>query len=75
MSPQDRSTISFSNLVEKDDLVKHKPKNRLFHDLSIRIAKLINIALMTVPFAVAWYSAYADKTCENTIKKLLPYGN
>lgn len=61
MSPQDRSTISFSNLVEKEDLVKHKPKKRLFHDISIRIAKLINIALMTVPFAVAWYSAYADK--------------
>ena len=61
MSPQDRSTKSFSEFIEKEDLSKHKPSNRLFHDISIRIAKLINIALMTVPFAIVWYSAYADK--------------
>ena len=35
-------------------------RNTLFHDISIRAVKLINIILMTVPFGVAWYSAYAD---------------
>ena len=62
MSPQDRSTKSFSEFIEKDDLKHHKIENRLFHDISIRIAKLINIIMMTAPFAVAWYAAYADKT-------------
>lgn len=33
----------------------------LFHDITIRIVRLINIILMTVPFAVAWYTFYADK--------------
>ena len=33
----------------------------MFHDISVRIAKLINIVMMTVPFAVVWYSSYADK--------------
>ena len=36
-------------------------KRTLFHDLSLRIVKLINIVLMTIPFAVAWYMSYADK--------------
>ena len=38
-----------------------KKRNSLFHDITIRIAKLLNIILMSVPFAVAWYSSYADK--------------
>ena len=62
MSPQDRSIKSFSDFVEKENLTQHKIENRLFHDISIRIAKLINIIMMTVPFAAAWYIAYADKT-------------
>lgn len=61
MSPQDRSTRSFSEFIEKDEFTHHKKKNRLFHDISIRVAKLINIIMMTVPFAVAWYASYADK--------------
>lgn len=62
MSPQDRSTKSFSAFVENEEFTQHKIKNRLFHDISIRVAKLINIIMMTLPFAAAWYSAYADKT-------------
>lgn len=63
MSPQERSTISFSDLVEKENIAKQSrtPERRLFHDITIRIAKLINIVLMTVPFAFAWYHSYADK--------------
>ena len=62
MSPQDRSTRSFSEFIEKEEITHHNIKNRLFHDISIRVAKLINIVMMTAPFAVAWYAAYADKT-------------
>ena len=62
MSPQDRSTRSFSEFVEKDALKHHKKDNRLFHDITTKAAKLINIIMMTVPFAIAWYEAYADKT-------------
>ena len=36
-------------------------KNQLFHDITIRVAKIANIAIMTVPFIFAWYTAYADK--------------
>ena len=32
----------------------------LFHDITIRIVRLINIILMTVPFIVAWYTFYKD---------------
>ncbi len=32
----------------------------LFHDITIRIAKLINIIMMTVPFTVVWYTFYRD---------------
>ena len=38
-----------------------KAESTLFHDITIRIAKLINMLLMTTPFAVAWYKCYADK--------------
>ena len=38
-----------------------KSKSKLFHDVTIRIAKLINIVLMTMPFMYAWYTFYADK--------------
>ena len=62
MSPQDRSTRSFSEFIEKEDFSHYKIENRLFHDISIRVAKLVNIIMMTIPFAVAWYAAYADKT-------------
>lgn len=35
-------------------------RKRLFHDITIRIVKGINLLTMTAIFAVAWYSAYAD---------------
>ena len=37
-----------------------KVKSNLFHDITIRIARLINIVLMVAPFVIAWYSRYAD---------------
>lgn len=61
MSTQDRSTRSFSELIEKESFDHIKIENRLFHDISIRVAKLVNIIMMTIPFAVSWYIAYADK--------------
>ena len=33
----------------------------LFHDITIRIVRLINLILMTIPFAVAWYTFYSKK--------------
>ena len=36
-------------------------KSNLFHDITIRVAKLINIILMTVPFVFVWYKFYADQ--------------
>ena len=38
-----------------------KARSPLFHDITIKIAKVINIALMTLPFIYAWYSFYADE--------------
>ena len=35
-------------------------KKTLFHDISTRLLKLVNLILMTVPFAVIWYRFYAD---------------
>ena len=35
-------------------------RDTLFHDISVRIVKLINLALMTAPFAFVWYKFYAD---------------
>lgn len=71
MSPQDRSTKSYSDFIEKEDImVQPRGKERkLFHDISTRIAKLINIVLMTVPFAIVWYSSYADKTWVHFYKR------
>ena len=60
MSPQDRSTRSFSELVERKTLEHHKKDNRLLHDISTKMTKLINIIMMTIPFAIAWYMCYAD---------------
>lgn len=63
MTAQDRSTKSYSDLISNVDLNQYPTiKNTFFHDITIRIAKLINIILMTVPFAYAWYAAYADQT-------------
>ena len=36
-------------------------KSNLFHDVTIRAAKLINILLMTAPFVFTWYEFYADQ--------------
>ena len=44
-------------------------KSTLFHDISTRIARLINIGLMTVPFAVAWYSQYADQLWVHFVRR------
>ena len=35
--------------------------NTLFHDISTKVVKMINLVLMTVPFVFAWYTCYADK--------------
>lgn len=37
-----------------------KKRNAIFHDVSTKLFKLVNLMLMMVPFAVIWYSAYAD---------------
>ena len=37
-----------------------KKNGELFFDITVRLVKLINLALMTIPFAVAWYKCYAD---------------
>jgi len=61
MTVQDRSTKSYSDLISNVELNQYPQiKNTLFHDVTIRIAKLINIILMTVPFVFAWYTFYAD---------------
>ena len=36
-------------------------KNNLFHDISIRIAKIINLLIMVIPFVYVWYGFYADE--------------
>lgn len=35
-------------------------RSNLFHDVTIRIVRLINVIMMTVPFVIVWYSCYAD---------------
>lgn len=40
-------------------------RSKFFHDVTIRVAKLANIVLMTAPFAFAWYTFYADKLWVN----------
>ena len=36
-------------------------KSKQFHDITTRIAKLINVVLMTTPFIFAWYTFFADQ--------------
>ena len=31
------------------------------HELSLRFIKLINVVMITIPFALCWYLYYADK--------------
>ena len=38
-----------------------RSRSRLFHDVTIRAAKLANIVLMTAPFVFVWYTFYADE--------------
>lgn len=45
-------------MKEKDNKIGHN--STLFHDITIRIAKLVNIVAMTIPFAIVWYMFYAD---------------
>jgi len=40
-------------------------RSKFFHDVTIRVAKLANIVLMTVPFIFVWYTFYADKLWVN----------
>lgn len=42
-------------------MIKTDYRSRLFHDISIRIVKGINLVGMTAFFAAAWYSSYADQ--------------
>ena len=39
--------------MNKPDTVKY--------DLSMRMVKVCNVLLITLPFAVCWYAAYADE--------------
>jgi len=36
-------------------------RSKLFHDVTIRVMKLVNLLLMTTPFVYAWYTFYADQ--------------
>lgn len=36
-------------------------RSNLFHDVSLRIAKLVNLLIMVAPFVYAWYAFYADQ--------------
>ncbi len=36
-------------------------KKQFYHDITTKVARLINLSLMTIPFAIAWYAFYADK--------------
>ena len=38
-----------------------KPRSTLFHDITTRTAKAINVLMMAFPFIYAWYTFYADK--------------
>ena len=38
-----------------------KTRSNLFHDISTRAAKAINVVLMALPFIYVWYTFYADK--------------
>ena len=38
-----------------------KPRSNLFHDITTRTAKAINVLMMAFPFIYAWYTFYADK--------------
>lgn len=37
-----------------------KTKEKLFHDIAIRVVRLLNIILMAIPFVIIWYKCYAD---------------
>ena len=51
------------DLKQKDIKTEYEAKTKgiLYHDISIRIVKLINVLLMTIPFVITWYTFYADK--------------
>ena len=38
-----------------------KKHSSLFHDITIRIVKLVNLVLMTAPFVFVWYRFYSDQ--------------
>ena len=44
----------------ENERVKSK-KRGFFYDLTVRVSRLINILLITLPVAAAWYICYADK--------------
>lgn len=35
-----------------------------FKELELRLLKLLNVILMTVPFAVCWFAYYAERIAE-----------
>ena len=37
-------------------------KNKRFHDVTLKLIKMLNAALITVPFAVCWMGYYAERT-------------
>ena len=50
-----------SEFIEREEFVHHKIENILYHDISIRIAILINIIIMTVLLLLLGYSSYAEE--------------
>ena len=42
---------------------------KFLHDISLRAVKLVNIVMMTLPFALSWYLFYADRIDEPFYKK------
>lgn len=43
--------------------------NRLRHNTMLRVVKLLDAVLLTIPFGVCWYLAYADNLAEPYFQK------
>ena len=47
------------------DLLGEKKVKNLKHDIGLRLVKLLNVVLLTVPFALCWYLYYAERISVN----------
>ncbi len=48
-------------MSEQNDKKMKRSANSRFHDLMLRIVKIINAVAMAIPFAAAWYCYYASR--------------